>query len=95
MGEDGHTASLFPHAGGLSQALHASGPVAWTRPLNAPHARLTLTLPALLATRELVLPLIGPAKLRVYQQARLSEDDTLPISLVLHQHTTPVQVWLA
>ncbi len=95
MGEDGHTASLFPHAGGLSQALHASGPVAWTRPLNAPHARLTLTLPALLATRELVLPLIGPAKLRVYQQARLSEDDTLPISLVLHQHQTPVQVWLA
>lgn len=95
MGEDGHTASLFPHAGGLRQALHASGPVAWTRPLNAPHARLTLTLPALLATRELVLPLIGPAKLRVYQQARLSEDDTLPISLVLHQHQTPVQVWLA
>ena len=95
MGEDGHTASLFPHAPGLQQALHASGPVAWTRPLNAPHARLTLTLPALLATRELVLPLIGPAKLRVYQQARLSEDDTLPISLVLHQHQTPVQVWLA
>jgi 6-phosphogluconolactonase len=95
MGEDGHTASLFPHAAGLHQALQASGPVAWTRPLNAPHARLTLTLPALLATRELVLPLIGPAKLRVYQQARLSEDDTLPISLVLHQHQTPVQVWLA
>lgn len=95
MGEDGHTASLFPHAPGLQQALHASGPVAWTRPLNAPHARLTMTLPALLATRELVLPLIGPAKLRVYQQARLSEDDTLPISLVLHQHQTPVQVWLA
>jgi 6-phosphogluconolactonase len=69
--------------------------VAWTRPLDAPHPRLTLTLPALLATRELVLPLIGPAKLRVYQQARLSEDDDLPISLVLHQHQTPVRVWLA
>ena len=95
MGEDGHTASLFPGAAGLAKALHGSGPVAWTRPLNAPHARLTLTLPALLATRELVLPLLGPAKLRVYQQARLSEDDELPISLVLHQHQTPVRVWLA
>ena len=95
MGEDGHTASLFPGAPGLAQALRGSGPVAWTRPLNAPHPRLTLTLPALLATRELVLPLIGPAKLRVYQQARLSEDDDLPISLVLHQHQTPVRVWLA
>lgn len=95
MGEDGHTASLFPAAPGLPQALRASGPVAWTRPLNAPHARLTLTLPALLATRELVLPLTGPAKLRVYQQARLAEDADLPISLVLHQHQTPVRVWLA
>lgn len=95
MGEDGHTASLFPGAPGLSQALHGNGPVAWTRPLDAPHARLTLTLPALLATRELVLPLIGPAKLRVYQQARLNEDSDLPISLVLHQHQTPVNIWLA
>ncbi|MBX3611268.1 MAG: 6-phosphogluconolactonase [Hydrogenophaga sp.] len=95
MGEDGHTASLFPAAPGLSQALHANGPVAWTRPINAPHPRLTLTLPALLATRELVLPLTGPAKLRVYQQARLREDVALPISLLLHQHQTPIQVWLA
>jgi len=95
MGEDGHTASLFPAAPGLAQAMRGSGPVAWTRPLNAPHPRLTLTLPALLATRELVLPLIGPAKLRVYQQARLSEDPLLPISHVLHQHHTPVKVWLA
>jgi len=95
MGEDGHTASLFPGAAGLAKALHGSGPVAWTRPLNAPHARLTLTLPALLATRELVLPLLGPAKLRVYQQARLHADDHLPISLLLHQHQTPLQVWMA
>lgn len=95
MGEDGHTASLFPQAPGLPLALRASGPVAWTRPLHAPHARLTLTLPALLATRALALPLIGPAKLRVYQQARLAEDSTLPVSLVLHQHQTPVQVWFA
>ena len=95
MGEDGHTASLFAAAPGLKQALRASGPVAWTRPPNAPHARLTLTLPALLATRELVLPLLGPSKLRVYQQARLREDDLLPISLILHQHQTPVSVWLA
>ncbi|WP_287469073.1 6-phosphogluconolactonase [Hydrogenophaga sp.] len=95
MGEDGHTASLFPGADGLAHALHASGPVAWTRPATAPHARLTLTLPALLATRELVLPLIGPTKLRVFQQARLAQDEALPVSHLLHQHHTPVHVWLA
>jgi len=95
MGEDGHTASLFPGAAGLSHALHGSGPVAWTRPLAAPHARLTMTLPALLATRELALPLSGPAKRRVYQQARLAQDEALPISWLLHQHQTPLSVWLA
>lgn len=95
MGEDGHTASLFPGADGLAAALRSSGPVAWTRPTTAPYARLTLTLPALLDTRALVLPLTGASKLRVYQQARLREDPALPISHLLHQHRTPVQVWTA
>ena len=95
MGDDGHTASLFPGAPGLNQALYSSGPVAWVRPATAPHARLTLTLPALLATRELVLSISGASKLAVYQQARLGADETLPVSLILNQHQTPVSVWMA
>ena len=95
MGDDGHTASLFPGAAGLNQALHSSGPVAWVRPATAPHARLTLTLPALLATRELALAISGASKLAVFQQARLGADESLPVSLILNQHQTPVSVWLA
>ncbi|WP_332740202.1 6-phosphogluconolactonase [Hydrogenophaga sp.] len=95
MGEDGHTASLFPGAPGLGQALHSSGPVAWVRPATAPHARLTLTLPALLATRELALSISGASKLAVFQQARLGADEALPVSLILNQHQTPVSVWIA
>jgi 6-phosphogluconolactonase len=95
MGDDGHTASLFPGAAGLNQALHSSGPVAWVRPATAPHARLTLTLPALLATRELALAISGASKLAVFQQARLGADESLPVSLVLNQHQTPVSVWMA
>ncbi|MFN7122435.1 MAG: 6-phosphogluconolactonase [Hydrogenophaga sp.] len=95
MGDDGHTASLFPGAPGLRQALHSSGPVAWVRPATAPHARLTLTLPALLATRELALSISGASKLAVFQQARLGADEALPVSLILNQHQTPVSVWLA
>lgn len=95
MGEDGHTASLFPGAPGLARALQDSGPVAWTRPLTAPHARLTLTLPALLAARELLLPLSGPAKQGVFEQARARADERLPVSLLLHQAHTPLRVWLA
>lgn len=98
MGEDGHTASIFPGAPGLTRALHGSGPVTWQRPADAsraPHARLTLTLPALLATRELALSITGASKLAVYQQARLTADESLPVSLVLNQHLTRVSVWLA
>ncbi len=95
MGEDGHTASLFPAAPGLAQALRASGPVAWVRPATAPHARLTLTLPALLASRALLLSIAGAAKLAVYRQARQAADPALPVSLLLNQHEAPVSVWIA
>ena len=94
MGEDGHTASLFPDAPGLEKALRSSGPLAWVRPATAPHARLTLTLPALLASRELVLSIGGEAKHAVYREALLQADPALPVSLVLHQHQTPVSVWM-
>lgn len=95
MGEDGHTASLFPGAPGLDTALQSNGPLAWVTPATAPHARLTLTLPALLASRELVLSIAGSSKLAVYQQALKKANPALPVSLVLHQHQTPVSVWLA
>jgi 6-phosphogluconolactonase len=95
MGEDGHTASLFAGAPGLAVALQGQGPVAWTRPVIAPHARLTLTLPTLLAARCLVLPLVGAAKRAVFDRACVEPNPELPISLVLHHSARPVQVWLA
>lgn len=95
MGEDGHTASLFPDAPGLENALTNQGPIAWVRPATAPHARLTLTLPTLLTARYIHLPLSGEAKLKVYQEAQKAANPALPISLLLNNPACTVNVWLS
>ncbi|MEY5100952.1 MAG: hypothetical protein RJA36_3671 [Pseudomonadota bacterium] len=95
MGEDAHTASLFPAAPGLDAALQSSESVAWVRPATAPHARLTLTLPTLLDAGTIFLPLTGARKRAVFEQACRGASADAPISLVLHRAARPVQVWLA
>ncbi len=95
MGEDAHTASLFPAAPGLERALESEQRLAWVRPATAPHARLTLTLPTLLAARAIYLPLAGERKRAVFEQACRTASADAPISLVLHRALQPVQVWLA
>ncbi|MDR7149058.1 6-phosphogluconolactonase [Hydrogenophaga palleronii] len=94
MGEDAHTASLFPGASGYTHALQSTERLAWVTPLTAPHARLTLTLPSLLAARELLLSIAGEKKLAVYRQAAQKADAALPISLVINQTQTPLSVWM-
>jgi 6-phosphogluconolactonase len=95
MGEDGHTASLFPAAPGLVEALASPGPIAWVCPATAPHTRLTLTLPVLQGARHLYLPLSGDNKLKVYQEASKAANPALPISLLLNSPACDVQVWLS
>lgn len=98
MGEDAHTASLFPSAPGYARAIATDERLAWVvpeqAPIPAPHARISFTLSALLASRELLLSIAGGSKLAVYRQARLVRDEALPISLVLHQDQAPVSVWI-
>lgn len=98
MGEDGHTASFFPGAPELAQALDpqpACDCVAVTPP-QAPWDRLTLTLPRLLASGEIIVHLCGDAKLPVLQCA-LAEGATeeMPIRSVLRQKQTPVSIYWA
>ena len=93
MGEDGHTASLFPHAPGLEQALSSHNSVAWVRPSTAPHARLTLTLHALRSARELHLSIAGEAKRTVLARAQAGIVADHPVSYVLQSGGAPVHVW--
>src|SRR5690606_4871483 len=93
MGEDGHTASLFPGSLALSRALDRQSPPGCVavNALAAPHARLSLNLTALLAARRIVLHIQGEEKWQVYQRARRAGPIAeLPVRAVLHQQVTPV-----
>ena len=88
MGSDGHTASLFPYAEGLEQALNSTAFCAAIQAIETPvtgkHTeRMTLTLMALLQCERLVLIINGEEKWRVYQKARVTTTADLPISLLL------------
>ena len=101
MGTDGHTASLFPKAPNLEQALDlhntqvCMGITLANPPANAPYARVTQTLANLLTARHIVLPISGHDKLNTLQQAWTKVQNELPISHVLHQSHTPVALWMA
>lgn len=87
MGDDGHTASLFPGSAHLRQALQADCPrrvLAMLAP-SEPTQRLTLTLPVLARARLPLLAIQGQAKLNTLSAALLpGEIAELPIRAFLH-----------
>jgi 6-phosphogluconolactonase len=95
MGDDGHTASLFPASPNLPNAINAAavaGCVGMRAP-TAPQARLSLNLSALLDARRIVILINGPEKWRTYTLAAgpgpIAE---MPVRAVLRQTRTPVEV---
>ena len=96
MGGDGHTASLFPDAPELAAGLDAATPETClaVRPPAAPHARMSLTLRALLDSRRLILHITGEGKQAVYRRAlEPGPAEELPIRAVLASGR--VEVWWA
>ncbi len=98
MGDDGHTASLFPHSPNLPNALNAgasAGCVGMWAP-TAPQARLSLNLSALLDSRRIYVLLNGAAKWQTYARAAAEGPiHEMPIRAVLRQTHTPVEVMWA
>jgi 6-phosphogluconolactonase len=77
MGNDGHTASLFPDAPELVEAMDPDGRaiVAAMTPASQPHPRITLTWPILTKARFTALHLKGYEKLDTLSQALMHPDD--------------------
>lgn len=97
MGDDGHTASLFPGAAELPVGLDLSTPfpvIAATSPV-APYRRFTLTRAALMKARHLYLSIQGEAKRKVLTQACTQETLLLPISYFVQQTEVPLDVYWA
>lgn len=93
MGADGHVASLFPNTDPQVDAPHSivrltPDPL----PPEAPFDRISLTLPALLASDALVLVIRGEDKRDVLDGAVAAKHD-LPVARLLGAATQPVTVF--
>ena len=102
MGNDGHTASLFPYADGIEEALNNEDRLC--RAIFAKRSevtgefteRMTLTASAINRSRLIKLLITGKDKLETYNRA-LAGDDVMemPIRAILNQKQTPVVVYWA
>lgn len=95
MGEDGHTASLFPGSPELAAGLDPANahPILAVTPQTAPHRRVSMSYAALLQSGSLILSIQGAKKREVLDAAGRAVSDTLPISHFLAQDKVPLDVY--
>ncbi|WP_298401803.1 6-phosphogluconolactonase [Sphingobium sp.] len=96
MGDDGHTASLFPEGVELADGLSSKALTIAATPPVAPHQRMSLTAHGILQSRHIFLQISGADKKAVYDRALAGGAvEELPIRLALLQDAVPVEVWIA
>ncbi|MCQ4295055.1 6-phosphogluconolactonase [Pseudomonas stutzeri] len=92
MGDDGHTASLFPGSPNLAHALRsdcAERCLPMQAPV-APHARLTMSYPLLASARMQCLAIQGADKLETLRAALIADPLQMPIRAFLH---SPLEIY--
>jgi 6-phosphogluconolactonase len=98
MGDDGHTASWFPGAEGLAEAIDpgARQLVAPIVAADAPEPRLTLTGRVLLRARAIALEIEGEKKLATFATAlEPGPEEAMPIRAVLRRAADRLTVFSA
>jgi 6-phosphogluconolactonase len=87
LGEDGHTASLFPGDPVLRERHRLAVPVVAAKP---PPNRITLTLPVLEAAREVLILATGAGKAAAVKRVLAGPDEMTPASLLAGADVTLV-----
>lgn len=98
MGNDAHTASLFPHDVNLEKALDLNNEdlCIVIEPTTAPYVRMSLTRSAILSAKHIYLHFEGLEKRAVYEKAITGDDMyKMPICSVLNQDIKDVEVYYA
>jgi 6-phosphogluconolactonase len=79
IGEDGHTASLFPGSKALSECNHLTAPVVLD---EMRHDRITVTLPVINHAEHVIFFVRGKNKAPVLKKILTGDDPWLPASMV-------------
>jgi len=98
MGEDGHTASLFPCSKQIEAALDKTNTNALmsVQPTTAPHQRITFSFASLSQSKNTFLHLCGDSKKTVLESAVADTDIfKMPIRAFLHNDIIDTQVYWA
>lgn len=98
MGEDGHTASIFPCSEQISTALALDNSDALMKvvPKTAPHDRITFTYAHLVQSKNIILHICGAGKKTVLEQALASNNQQeMPIRAFLQNPDISTQVYWA
>lgn len=96
MGEDGHTASLFPSGDEIYEVMRADNPhlLGKVVPKTAPYDRVTFTAAALMQSRKVYLHIIGAIKLDVLRKAEEGDNAVeMPIRAFLHNPDLDMEIF--
>lgn len=98
MGEDGHTASLFPCSEQINSSLDVKNPNALMKvePTTAPYQRITFSFATLAASQNVFLHICGDSKKVVLDKALAATDVyEMPIRAFLQKNNIKTEIYWA